>query len=268
MNASSTKHLIIGLVVIIGFATLAFTALKFMQKNQSTEQKIYLIYLQETAGGLSPGSPVKFKGITIGQVDQIQIAQEDNTQIKVTVKIVNTFVVKEGMVATLEVAGITGESLIAIRSHTSSSKDLAPRKGQPYPVIPSESSSLQKLFHAAPELLTDTQMLVTRLSSFLDEKTQKNFHHLIENMRAFSDVLDQNKHQFGQVFENTNRTLGTLEQTSHKLDKMLDHGFIDLSQSLIQLTQTLSTLDSFIESLNQRVNQLVPDQRGTYELQS
>ena len=268
MNTSSTKHLIIGLVVLIGFTSLIVTALKFMKKNQGTEQKTYLIYFQETAGGLSPGSPVKFKGITIGQVDQLQIAQENENKVRVKVKIVDSFSVKQGMVATLEVAGITGESLISIRVQKPNSVDILAPKDKSYPVIPSAPSSLQKLFHSAPELLNDTQKLVTRVNSLLNDKTQADFQVMVHNMRQFSETLNNNKERFNQVLTNTNLTLETVKKTSQSIDKVLNHSSTDLSQSLIQLTQTLSTLDSFIEGLNQRVSQLVPNQRGTYEMQS
>ena len=268
MNTSSTKHLIIGLIVLIGFTALIVTALKFIKKNQGLAQKTYLIYFQETAGGLSPGSPVKFKGITIGQVDQLQIAQQHENKIKVTVKISDSFSVKKGMIATLEIAGITGESLISIRVQKPNTADIVAPKDKPYPVIPSEPSSLQKLFHSAPELLDDTQKLVTRVSSLLNDKTQADFQVMVHNMRQFSEALNNNKERFNQILTNTNLILETVKKTSENIDNVLNNGFTDLSQSLIQLTQTLSTLDSFIEGLNQRVNQLVPDQRGTYEMQS
>ncbi len=75
MSAPS-NHWKLGLFVVVGIATflgmLVFLGAHSLQKETVT----YKTYFDESVQGLDVGSPVKFRGVTIGNVSQIDIAPD------------------------------------------------------------------------------------------------------------------------------------------------------------------------------------------------
>ena len=56
----------------------------------------YRIYFAESVSGLNLGSPVKYRGVSVGQVKEIIIDKKDSRLIRVTVEIENDTPVKVG----------------------------------------------------------------------------------------------------------------------------------------------------------------------------
>ncbi len=74
--AQPTNHWKLGLFVVAGFvlalATIAFLAARSLRRESVT----YVTYYDESVQGLEVGSPVKFRGVTIGNVSGIDVGPD------------------------------------------------------------------------------------------------------------------------------------------------------------------------------------------------
>ena len=74
--AAPTNHYKLGLFVIVGFAAAVVAGLLFGAARFQKETIQYHSYFNESVQGLDLGAPVKFRGVTLGNVSSIEIAPD------------------------------------------------------------------------------------------------------------------------------------------------------------------------------------------------
>ncbi len=73
---STTNYFKIGLFVLLGLAAAFATAVAFGANRVERRTLVYTTYFNESVQGLDLGSPVKYRGVTIGTVAAIEIAPD------------------------------------------------------------------------------------------------------------------------------------------------------------------------------------------------
>jgi phospholipid/cholesterol/gamma-HCH transport system substrate-binding protein len=81
--STPANHWKLGLFVVVGVCAAAGSFFFFGARAFSTETVSYKTFFNESVQGLEVGSPVKFRGVTIGSVDSIDIAP-DRRHVEVT----------------------------------------------------------------------------------------------------------------------------------------------------------------------------------------
>ncbi len=74
--AAPTNHWKLGLFVIVGAALALVTAGALGVHHLRKEVGLYVSYFDESVQGLEVGSPIKFRGVTIGAVGKIDVAPD------------------------------------------------------------------------------------------------------------------------------------------------------------------------------------------------
>jgi phospholipid/cholesterol/gamma-HCH transport system substrate-binding protein len=84
MSASApTNHWKLGLFVVVGFMLMLGTVAWLGARSLRKEVGRYYSYFDESVQGLEVGSPIKFRGVTIGTVGKIDIAN-DHRHVEIT----------------------------------------------------------------------------------------------------------------------------------------------------------------------------------------
>lgn len=133
------NHLFIGafvLVVVVGM--LGFVAW-LAKVDIDREFNAYHIFFEGSVTGLSSASNVLYRGIPVGTVNEVIIDPDDSSRVRVTVEVAANTPIREDSVATLELQGITGVTLIQITGGSADSPQLAAKGDQRLPVIRSPS---------------------------------------------------------------------------------------------------------------------------------
>jgi phospholipid/cholesterol/gamma-HCH transport system substrate-binding protein len=81
--ATGTNHWKLGLLVIVGIGLSLASLVALGARNWNKASVSYISYFDESVQGLDVGSPVKFRGVTIGRVARIDIAP-DQRHVEVT----------------------------------------------------------------------------------------------------------------------------------------------------------------------------------------
>ncbi len=154
-------YLRVGLFVT-AIITLSVLSISWFSINQhKVPYTTYSIYFSDSVDGLSLGSPVKLKGITVGNVKDISFFP-DKDLVKVLVNVMEHAPIRNDTQATMQMAGITGTSFIALSNTGGDPSPKTSTNGEDYPVIPSTPSSLDKVFATIPELLEELKKLSIR----------------------------------------------------------------------------------------------------------
>ena len=81
--SAPTNHWKLGLFVVVGVVLTLTTVAVLGARSLRKEVSRYVSYFDESVQGLEAGSPIKFRGVTIGTVGKIDIAQ-DHRHVEVT----------------------------------------------------------------------------------------------------------------------------------------------------------------------------------------
>jgi phospholipid/cholesterol/gamma-HCH transport system substrate-binding protein len=250
--AAPTNHWKLGLFVVLGTAVALATFVVLGARSLNAKKTIeYKSYFDESVQGLDVGSPVKFRGVTVGNVSDIDIAP-DHREVQVTSALgvaqldelgLNVVHGSEGHMrippdlrVQLGSQGITGVKYILIDFFPIADY---PPPSLPFPVpanyIPSARSVMKNLeeavLHAVdrfPELADRIVLLLTSANSILEEIDAK---HLPEEasvtLGKINGLVGEVRHalvQFdaGKVSQDGQAVLARLDATVTKMGTLLD----------------------------------------------
>ena len=182
-------HVLIGgfvLLVVLGLFTFVIWLARI---DLDRDVSRYIIFFEGAVWGLSTSSNVMYNGIPVGSVQEIDLDPRDPSRVRVVIEVDATTPVRTDSVATLELQGITGVSLVQISGGSASSPALVALPGQDLPVIDSRRSQIQRLFAGAPELINRAILLIEQVTRLFDEDNLEAFGLLIGDAQSLIDVV-------------------------------------------------------------------------------
>jgi paraquat-inducible protein B len=271
--ANKTNHWKLGLFVVAGLAT-AFGALLWLGLSRFEQETLQLYtYFDESVQGLEVGSPVKFRGVTIGTVSDITVAP-DRRRVQVTADIFarqldrmnlrpsevertqSSGHMAPGLRVQLVPAGITGVMFLQVDFFDPDEyppPDLSFPPRQPY--VPSVRSTLKSLEVSVTELLSrripnladQAGTLLTRVETLLDEirapELFRRTNALVTTAEGKLEAIDTEalSSSAETVLEEAEATLVSVRRLSDAVGDE-DGQVMHLVQRIDRLTQKLSTI--------------------------
>jgi paraquat-inducible protein B len=250
--STPTNQWKLGLFVVMGLALLVGAIVFFGARSLRTETVEYKTYFDESVQGLDPGAPVKYRGVTIGGVYTIDVAQ-DRRHVEITIKLdvkelENMRLVEKGpgigtriamppdMRAQLGSTGITGVKFVQLDFF--SVKD-NPLPSLPFPVpanyIPAAPSMMTKLeesvvkaVNSFPELAAQLVTLLARVNHILEEVEgqglpEKTAIVLKQSSALLADISTRvSQLDVGAMSTQAKETLANLNAATVKMDRLMD----------------------------------------------
>src|SRR5919108_2486386 len=105
-------YVAVGAFVLVLIAVASAAVLWIGRAQLTTQYSTYDIYFRGPVSGLREGAVVEYNGVASGRVKAIQIDPSNVEQIRVTVEIENTVVIKQDAAANLETNILSGVSYI------------------------------------------------------------------------------------------------------------------------------------------------------------
>ena len=175
--------------------------------------KFYKVSTKESVSGLNEKAPVKFKGVTVGEVKGITINPQNTEEVLVIIKVQENTPVKEDTYALIEAQGITGLSYIQLQGGSNDNLNLKTTdKEEAYGIILSRPSTFSRLDKTITSVSAKAEVIFDRAESILNEKNLKNFETILENSAKIS--------------ESTSKTLQNLEAQKKQINKILEQALI------------------------------------------
>jgi phospholipid/cholesterol/gamma-HCH transport system substrate-binding protein len=253
---------------------------------------LYVAYFDESVQGLDKDSAVKYRGVTIGKVQEISVAP-DGELIQVLLKIESEPSLQrapEKIVAQLKSVGITGLMFIELDTRKINTPDLTPKLdfSTDYPVIATHPSDISLLFQSIDNVLATmgavdlnkmftkmadtletinmaiTQAQVGKISKQLQATLSTLNHHMeTEQWQAIMDSATQAADRINTFGDNANsavarfdRTILGLEQLVQKNTPTIDHAVKELDLSIQAFNRIVSSGDLLIKHTDQRIDGL------------
>lgn len=181
MEHENHHYFTVGLFVLGIFLAICGFTIWLTHKDEG-DYEHYLIRFAESVSGLSKGSLVKFRGVNVGTVDNIQIDKNDTRLIRVDISLLKTTPLKSDTKASLKTQGITGVVFVELLGGNPSLPDLVknPDENQ-VAEIPAEPSSINQILDTVPILLTKFSKTLDQLNALVNDETIAHVHGTLAN---------------------------------------------------------------------------------------
>ena len=273
----NVNYILVGIFVASALLSLFVFTIWLAGTHDTREYSRYTVHFDSAVGGLEEGSVVKYRGVSVGRIIGIRLAQDRPDLIKVDIEIEKSTPVREQTRGALKPQGITGLSFIELKTEGSDQGKPKKIEGERYPVIMAEPSQLDKIFEDAPELTGNLIALSARLTSIAtkvdtlmnEENMEKisgsivNTYDTSENIKLatanLSKILnDENTAAISTILTNVEGSSGKIDGVVTRADKISQNLEI-LSNSLVGNKEGLEKFSG--EGLDE-LTFLIRDARG------
>jgi phospholipid/cholesterol/gamma-HCH transport system substrate-binding protein len=186
---TNRNYLLVGLfVLVIIIAGFGFTLwLTFAGKGDYIH---YILRFSESVSGLNDEGVVKFNGVDVGNVKEIDIDPDDIRLIRVNIQILKSTPIKTETRARLKLQGITGDMYIELSGGNKNSPDLVAKKNE-IAEIPTVQSSVSTIVKSLPQALEKSKHIADQIDKMFSEKNVEAFNRLLseENVESFNKLL-------------------------------------------------------------------------------
>jgi phospholipid/cholesterol/gamma-HCH transport system substrate-binding protein len=233
------NYTFVGSVVLLIIASMIVGIFWLMKPSDEAQNKRYYIYFNESVSGLNINSPVKYRGVNVGKVEDIKISTKNTQEIEVLVSIATMTPVKESTVATLNAQGITGLVFIDLSLGDVSSPILEKKEGERYAVIHSRPSLFQRFENSVGEVTEKLSGTLEGTNTLLNPQNQHNFSMNLEESRELLNRM--NRVLDDQSIEHLHSTIAHLDSISTKMDNEILPKVDRLTDKSMNFTDTVST---------------------------
>ena len=242
---SKSNYTIIGLAVLILITGLLSAGLWLSVGFDRKQYDTFIVYMDEPVSGLNDESPVKYNGVRVGFVSDIELSPQDPKKVKLLLKIEHGIPITVSTQATLISQGITGATYLGLTATTSSLLPLPKTPKEPYPIIPYKPS-----FYYTLE--KNVNRLTDQMNHIFDQANTENISKTLSHMETITSVIAQNNADTNEIMHNMPKLIKSIEQSTKKFNQMAEN----VSVAGTQFTKTMKAGKSSIDQISQ---QTVPD---------
>jgi len=208
-------------VLLLGTALVAGVLWLSGGRSFRTTYDTYLVYMNESVAGLSLDAPVRYRGVQVGRVKKIELAENTGEEVRLTLDIERGTPIKQDTLAVLRTQGLTGIAHVELSGGSLQSPTLTPAPGQRYPVIPSGPSLLTRLDFAVTELLQNLNRSSENLNAVFDEPNRKALAETLANLQTVTGTLAQRSKSIDASLASASQTMQNLARLSSELSGLV-----------------------------------------------
>ncbi|MDV6343466.1 MlaD family protein [Nitrosomonas sp. Is37] len=237
-------------VIILGMAAAA--AVMWFSEQKILHDHYILVSKEGSVAGLNPESSVRYRGVPVGKVEEIDFDPENPNLILIRIAVSSHIVFPKNIYAQLATVGLTGLAFIEmnIEGKEPDTEQLSPDER-----IPLRPSFVKELSSSFEDLVKTSNQAIKRINSLLNEENQTQINTILTSfaqaVRRYDNLADQLQSgiksipdltsEVGLVFKQTNQLFSDINQALAKINQQ--NGLVDgLTQNTQELADTLQKL--------------------------
>jgi phospholipid/cholesterol/gamma-HCH transport system substrate-binding protein len=259
------NYVAVGAFVLVLLVGAAGVLLWLIGSQFNTAVAYYEISFTGSVAGLGKDSTVRYNGVQVGKVAEIDIDQVNPNHVRVLVALDPITIIRQDAVATLAMQGLTGGSYIEISGGTTGAPPFPHRDRPPYPFIHSESSGLQSIFDKAPEVLKKLLGIEDQLHDMLGGKNRAAIDETLENVRKLTATLAARTPEIDAILVNTADATRQLDDSAKSLNGLMKKagGTLDrVDRTLDHANVAVGHVDKLIGNVDGTVTDVRPGLRN------
>lgn len=208
----------------------------------------YLLATTLAVPGLNPQAAVRYRGLEVGKVDEIDFDPKMAGQILIHLSIDPATPITKTTYATLGYQGVTGIAYIQLDDETVGSPRMATNGDNPAR-IPLRPGLLDQLEKRGTAILSKAEEVTVKLNDLLSDENRKTI------LAAFSDVSDT-VNRYKELPDRLGPTIDKLPALATKAEGAIDSVNL-LAQDVTRLSQSLQGPDGTLTRIGASVDRAV-----------
>src|SRR5450830_1168301 len=237
--------------LMTGFFTIALLIAAVLAglwfNRDRTERVPYVIATTQSIPGLNPQASVRYRGLDVGRVDDINFNPAVAGQIVIRISVDPETPMTKTTFATLGYQGVTGIAFIQLDDEKTGSPLLKSDK-QHLAAIPLRPGLLDQLEKRGLVILDKADQITTKLNDLMSDGNQKII------IGAF-DKIGKTADAYADIPKQLEPTLKRMPELTAKAEKSMD-SFNELSTSATRMTKNIEQLASSLQGPNGPITKL------------
>lgn len=180
------NYALIGALVILAAVAIASFVLWLGQSEFRRDYKLYDIVFEGPVS-LEEGAGVRYIGVRVGEVATVRIDKNDQSKVRVRIRVSREAPVREDSTATIQLAGITGITYVQISA--GKGPLMEGRPGGPVPIIRSERTLVDQIVAGSAEALGRANLTIERMNLLLTDENIEAVGSTLQNVKSFTGML-------------------------------------------------------------------------------
>jgi phospholipid/cholesterol/gamma-HCH transport system substrate-binding protein len=216
------NYTLVGLLVLL-LGTAAIIIPLWLASGLDRQQyNTYVVYMNESVDGLSTNSSVKYNGVDVGFVRDIQLNLANTQQVKILLNIKQGIPITTNTTAVLRNQGITGVEYIGLNGgKTAGAKPLLAKSGEPYPVIPAAPSIMLKLDAALTQLMHNMSKMSDQMNLVFNPDNAKLFTNTLTNIDHITGNIAKGSPQYNIALRNISQSTQNMPDITAQMQLLL-----------------------------------------------
>ena len=209
-------------VLVLGAALIA--GVLWLASGGAFKQKydLYLAHLDESVAGLNLNAPVKYNGVDVGKVRQIQLDANNPQRVNLLFAIERGTPIKEDTVAVLKIQGLTGIAYVELSGGAPDAAPLQATAGSEYPVIRTKPSLSARLENVLTTLLAKLDSTSGNIDAILSAENRAAFSSALADIAAVARTISARKDALDAGIANAARTFENASRATAQAGPVLD----------------------------------------------
>jgi phospholipid/cholesterol/gamma-HCH transport system substrate-binding protein len=254
----SANYAAVGAFVLLVTLIGALFVYWYTDTREHRQYHRYEVYFDGTVAGLERGAAVRYLGVGVGRVAQMEIDPRDSSRVMVTVDIDANTPISDMTVAELSLQGVTGLLYIDLVRQRPGVRPPPAVPSYKYPVIRARPSRLEAFLQSLPELVAAAGDLVQRADRLLSDENLLALSSALKNINQASEGLPQTLHDFNALLGELRGTTSQITLMAKDLRNVIDTSGPDVEVSI----QRLHSVADNLAKMTDMVDKIIADNRA------
>jgi len=260
---TKVNYVIVGAFVLV-LATALIAVALWLAAGGALQKKYdsYLAIEDESVAGLNLNAPVKYNGVDVGKVREIQLDPANPQRVRLIFAIERGTPIRVDTVAVLKTQGLTGIAYVELSGGARNSPPLLAIAPEPYPVILTKPSLAARLENILTTVLAKMDSTSSHIDALLSDENQAAFKAALADIAAVAHgiaarktTIDAGITSAARTFENTSRLSAQAGPVLERIERSADA----IEQMGAEVARTSSSAGKLVDSAGSDINRFTAE---------
>jgi len=257
------NYTFVGLFVIV-LAAVLLAGVLWLASGGAFQKKydLFRAVEDESVAGLNLNAPVKYNGVDVGKVQEIQLDAGNPNRVNLIFAIERGTPIKEDTVAVLKTQGLTGIAYVELSGGARDSPLLLLGTDGELPTIRTKPSLGARLENVLTTVLTKLDSTSNNLNAILSDENQASFKSALADIAAVAHTLAARKSDIDAGIVSGARTLDNTAKATAQIGPVIDRigrGADAIEKMGNEVTLTSATAGKTVNSVGSDVKRFTAD---------